>query len=157
MITFDQDGVRFNYRVAGICLEQQHVLLHQLERDAFWALPGGRPEMGESSRQALAREMREEMHLTVEIGRLLWCVENFFTLEGRRFHELALYYHIALPKGCPQLDVEKDFRGWEGTTAITFRWFAIAALPDVPLYPTFLRSALAELPDGPVHLIHEDG
>lgn len=40
-----------------------------------WSLPGGRIEPGESDNEALAREVREETGLSVEVGDLIGSVE----------------------------------------------------------------------------------
>ncbi|CDQ18449.1 NUDIX hydrolase [Halobacillus karajensis] len=40
-IRFRSDGFRFNYRAAGIMIENGHVLIHKQVDDTFWALPGG--------------------------------------------------------------------------------------------------------------------
>lgn len=156
MIVLDAGHARFNYRVAGVCVHEGHVLLHCWEPCGFWALPGGRPEMLETSSEALLREMEEEMELRVEVRRLLWIVENFFEHEGQQFHELGFYYLMSLPEHCENLDVHKEFMGLDGTVPITFRWFPFDQLPDLPLYPTFLRTALADLPVSPFHLVHTD-
>jgi ADP-ribose pyrophosphatase YjhB (NUDIX family) len=112
--------------------------------------------MLETSLQALTREMEEEMGLHVEVGRLLWVVENFFVHEGRQFHELAFYYLMNLPRPCRYDDTDATFTGLDGDTPITFRWFPIDALEELRLFPAFLRSALIDLPASPVHLIHTD-
>ena len=67
VIVFDVDAGRFNYRVAGVCVHAGHVLLHQAAGDDFSALPGGRPELGEDSRTALAREMHEELGVEIVV------------------------------------------------------------------------------------------
>lgn len=38
---------------------------------AFWVLPGGGREAGESDAEAVAREVREELGVDVEVGRVL--------------------------------------------------------------------------------------
>ena len=71
MLVFDTGQGLFNYRVAGICAHDGHVLLHRAESEDFWNLPGGRPERGEAPAAALARAMQKEIGLSVEVGRLM--------------------------------------------------------------------------------------
>jgi ADP-ribose pyrophosphatase YjhB (NUDIX family) len=147
---------RLNYRVVGVCLHQDHVLLHREAKDDFWVLPGGRPRLYESSRDALIREMEEEIETHVEVLRLLWVVENFFEYFGKRLHEIAFYYQMSLPEDSPYRDVGVDFTGHEGDVTLIFHWFRIDEIERVRLHPTFLRTALGALPNCPVHIIHVD-
>jgi 8-oxo-dGTP pyrophosphatase MutT (NUDIX family) len=149
-------STHLNYRVAGVCINDGHVLLHREEQDDFWVTPGGRPHLFESSRDALLREMDEEIGTRVTILRLLWIVENFFVHAAVRFHEISFYYQIALAEDSPFRDLSTDFTGHEGDVTLLFHWFRIDELERVRLHPTFLKSALAALPDSPVHIIHVD-
>jgi ADP-ribose pyrophosphatase YjhB (NUDIX family) len=65
VISFDNENNRFNYRVVGIAIHENSVLLHQGEDEDFWTLPGGRAEFGEPAEQTLKREMREELDVEV--------------------------------------------------------------------------------------------
>ncbi len=160
MITFDQGRARFNLRVAGVALNGDGVLVHRTESDDFWTLPGGRGELLEPARDALKREMREELGVNVEVGRLVWIVENFFDYDGRSYHELALLFLMTLPRGSNLHEVAQ-FEGKErlddgSTLRLIFRWFVLDELDLIPLYPSFLRQSLKAIPASTEHVVHED-
>lgn len=153
MLTLDEGSARFTNRVVGIALDRDRVLLHRTDDMTFWALPGGRAELMETSIESLKREMREEISTNVEVERLLWLAENFFVYRGRSFHELGLYFLMHLPPDSP-LREQTTFLGQEGTLPVHFEWFPIATLEDVPLYPKFLRTGLQSLPTATTHTVY---
>ena len=159
MITFDEGDNRFNYRIAGVAVHNDSILLHQAEGDAFWTFPGGRAEFGESAQQTMRREMREEMGADVEVIRLLWLVENFFTYANRDYHELSLYFLIRL-QGKPQhVAYPGPFHGHEETgVRLIFQWFPNRPelLESLPLLPSFLQRALQVLPESVVHIVQDE-
>jgi ADP-ribose pyrophosphatase YjhB (NUDIX family) len=156
MLSFSFGDKRFNYRIVGIALREGHVLLHKEDREEFWSLPGGRAEWFEPSPETLRREMIEELGAEVEVGPLLWVVENFYRQEGQTRHELALYYRIELTQDPRWADLSQPTRGIEAETPMTFRWFPLEALGDLPLFPAFLAGALREPMTGIRHIIHQD-
>lgn len=156
MLIVKEKGARFTVRAAAVCLRDDHVLLHTAEGLDFWALPGGRGEMGELTAQTVCREMLEETGLTATVGEMLWVVENLFEYDGKRFHELGFYYRVTLPDDVPLPRDLPEFTGTEGKTPLTFRWFSLAELERVRLFPTFFRQALREIPTSPVHVVHHD-
>lgn len=155
VIAFTEGKARFSYRVVGCALHDRHVLLHRAERDDFWALPGGRGELLEPSAETLRREMREELGVDARVERLLWVVENFFEHDGLAFHEVALYYLMSFPPGCP-LYSKPVFEGDGEGIRLIFQWHLVDRLESVRLFPTFLRTALKSIPDGVVHVVHTD-
>lgn len=68
--------------VKGVVIHHGRVLLLLNERGE-WDLPGGRPDAGEDHGAALAREVREETNLTVEVGSAL--DEHLFEVLPGRF------------------------------------------------------------------------
>ena len=156
MTEFPVDSGHLNYRVAGVCIHADHVLLHREEKDDFWVTPGGRPLLFEPWRDTLVREMAEEISTRVEVLRLLWAVENFFEYFGKRLHEILFYYQMSLPKDSPYRDIGMDFTGQEGEITLFFHWVRLSQIDSVRLYPTFLRTVLKVLPDCPVHVVDID-
>ena len=158
MLSFDVDGMRFNFRVAAVIAEGGRVLLAQVEGDDFWVLPGGRAEAGENSVTTLRRELAEELGVDARVERLLWVAESFFRLAGRHFHELGFYYRVTVPGGPEGLLPEpgQTTRRQEGDQVLLFRWFPVDGLEGVPLYPAFLRRGLRSLPATVTHVIDVD-
>jgi len=157
VIRFEEGRYRFNYRVVGVAIRDGMVLLHRAGDDPFWALPGGRAEMGETSEQTIRREMREELSTDVEVIRLLWFVENFFDYDGLSYHEIALYFLIHLHKDSAPLALEA-FDARDGNTTLHFQWFPVdeEALARLPLVPSFLAAGLPKLPTSVVHIVQRD-
>jgi ADP-ribose pyrophosphatase YjhB (NUDIX family) len=144
MISFDTDGHRFNLRAVAVILSGDHVLLHRLDGDEYWSLPGGRVEAGEDAATAVAREMREELDIAVTVGRLLWIAENFFTDGARSYHEVGLYFATDVPADARILDLHARHAGDEQGRGIEFVWFKRTALANIDVRPAFLRDALAQ-------------
>ncbi len=143
MISFRIKSHRFHLRAGAIALEAGHILLHRLEGDMFWALPGGRVEVGEEGAQTIVREFKEELALTVTCNELLGIGENFFEYEGEPHHEIGLYFSVSLPGDSPVRDTERSHVGVEGDRRLEFKWFRLSALRDIDFRPTALRASLA--------------
>jgi 8-oxo-dGTP pyrophosphatase MutT (NUDIX family) len=154
MLVIKSKHARFTVRVAGVCLRDDYVLLHTGEGTDFWALPGGRCEMGEPTAETLRREMAEETGLQVAVGDLLWVMENFYTDEGKSFHEIGFYYRMELPADVSPPDIQPEFTGMEGAHFLLFRWFPLAEVEHLRLYPTYFRQALLDLPRTTRHVVH---
>jgi len=164
---FRDDDTIFMCRVAGVAVHDGRVLLHRSEHDDFWAIPGGRLEVGETLVDALRREMREELDVDVEVGGLLWVVENFFdhypldmppdTSQTSSHHEIGFYLSMEVPA---KLLGMSSFRGGEliGTLhefELEFRWFDNAELIETDIRPAPFRELLSQpLPPGVVTMVN---
>jgi 8-oxo-dGTP diphosphatase len=90
----------------------------QGERAGLWEFPGGKVEPGEGERAALARELREELGVRVQVGELYARLEHIYPdLQV----ELALYR--------AQLHDNEDPRP---LTAQELRWVPLRELPALP-------------------------
>lgn len=156
MISFDIDNYRYNLRAAAIILNGDDILLHKIEGDPFWSVPGGRVDAGEFAAATIVREMQEELAETVTCGRLLWTVENFFTYRETQHHELGLYFLTQLSEGSRLLTQAGPYLGIEGDLKLTFAWFKRSELQHVDIRPSFLATALASSELTMLHVVHHE-
>ena len=69
------------YRVAGVGIAQDRVLLCREPYLPDWYMPGGRVHTSESSPDALRREYLEEVGVKPEVGRLIFVVDQMDSVE----------------------------------------------------------------------------
>jgi ADP-ribose pyrophosphatase YjhB (NUDIX family) len=155
MITFTVGSVRFVERVAAVCLHEGHVLAHKADHEDFWALPGGRVELLESSEEALRRELREELGVEVPWERLLWIVESFFTYERQATHEIGFYSLVSLDDH-PDLCRLSHWFLCLDNPQLRFEWLPLGSLAQARLLPEFLQVELSRLPETPQHVVRRE-
>ncbi|WP_112181083.1 MULTISPECIES: NUDIX hydrolase [Paraliobacillus] len=149
--TFFLKNAVFNYRVAGVMIEDDHVLIHKQVKEKHWALPGGRVKVLEDSQTSIKREIKEELGFDVSVDNLLWITENFFAYNNQNYHEIGLYYRISSAAFSSSFTKE-EFYGEEGERLI-YKWTPISEIDGINLYPEFLKDGLKEIPSTPKHLI----
>lgn len=153
MISFRKDGVHFGLRTVAVIIDNGRVLVHQIEGRDYHALPGGRVEMHEDSKQALVREMQEELELDVQVGKLLWVVENFFEEDCALYRGVEFYYLVTLPEDAPLRTTTEPVYTEDTGVGLMFRWFPFDELDNITLYPEFLKTGLRDLPEIAQHIV----
>ena len=118
----------------GVCVRDGRLLLCRAKGGSTTYLPGGHIEFGETGRQALVREIKEELGLDAETGAFLGVVENSFLQKGKPHAEINLVYELKLPVSAAE--AKEDW--------IEFEWRDLADLSD--LLPSAFRG-LASWPD----------
>lgn len=154
MICFDRGENRFNFRVAGVVINNGKILLHKTVEDDFWALPGGRNELLEYTKDTLIREMKEELDEEIIIDRLLWVVENFFEFDNKNYHEISFCYLMKFNEKSLILNKRESFLGVEEDVKLIFEWFDIKDIDDIVVYPTFIKEKIKALSNNIEHIMH---
>jgi ADP-ribose pyrophosphatase YjhB (NUDIX family) len=113
-----------------------------IKQEAFYRPLGGGIEFGESSRQAIIREIREELAQEVSSLKLLGTVENIFTYNGESGHEIVFVYDGKFVD--PSVYQKTNIIGVEDVEQFTAIWMPVASFRNhvSPLYPTGLTELL---------------
>lgn len=121
----------------GVCIVDDHILLCYGKRSALTYLPGGHIEFRETARQALEREIAEELGRASTAGRFLGCCEHTFLQNGEPHAEINLVFELTIPGLAPGAPVEAA-EAWIG-----FRWQPLDELRAARMEPAVLCDALA--------------
>jgi len=90
-----------------------------------WSIPGGVLEMGETLRQAAAREALEETGLTVEVGELLGVYDRIL----RDADERTRYHYVLIDFLCRRVAGDPEAAG----DAADARWFGRGEIGQLSL------------------------
>ncbi|UVL00780.1 NUDIX hydrolase [Pseudomonas sp. B21-048] len=116
-----------------------------IKKQTFFRPVGGGIEFGETSAQAVVREVQEELGLPISDVRLLGTLESIFTYAGTPGHEIVQVYDAKFVDAnvyeLPQLKAcESD------GTAFIAKWHGVASFTDgSPLVPDGLYELLQKV------------
>lgn len=96
------DDGAINVRVGAIIKKDNKLLLAGNDYDDYLYSIGGRIQFGESSEEAIVREVFEETGCLMEIDHLGFVHENFYyaELEGKKrmVYEICYYFYMKIPE-----------------------------------------------------------
>ena len=138
-ISIENEEYRFKYRVSGILIKDNKLLVVKINNNKFYCLPGGHVELMENTKDAVIREFKEETGIDTSIEKLLFVTENFF-LSSKKCHEVGFYYLL----NTKQKIKTEDFKLIEDDNGekvnLEFKWLDLNNLENVK--PEFLKNKL---------------
>ena len=123
----------------GVFIREGRLLVCLPKQGGRCYLPGGHIEFWERGREALVREIQEELGVTAEVGRLLAISEDAFDQAGEPHCEINLVYEMTIPILGDEPAAQEDW--------IAFRWVPCTemALRKANLLPAHLIKELTHL------------
>lgn len=115
----------------GVAVRDGKILLCKAKGGSSTYLPGGHIELGETGREALVREIKEETGLNSTTGRFLGVVENSFDQKGKRHSEINLVYELEVESPDGSVSAAEDW--------IEFEWHELCELDAANLLPEAFR------------------
>lgn len=131
----------FNHRVAAVIIKDNNLLAQRNPIDNSYYLVGGRVAFGESTEEAIVREIKEELKIDIKNYKPLWINECFFTDNSKYYHEIGVYYQVDI-SDTEFKHYEKSFEIIEGKRINNYEWLDIDNLENVILYPEFIKNEL---------------
>ena len=133
------------------------MLMAKNNMDDYYYSIGGGVHLGETSEQAVVREVFEETGVQYEVDRLVFVNECFFdgtgSLEGKECHGIEFYY-LMKPRGTRELGSAAGSGLTGGKEYMC--WLPIDRLNEYKEFPLFFREKLSGLGKGIEHIVSDE-
>ena len=155
-ILFKTKEFVFSYRVGGLLIKNNKILLQKPQNDDF-AIIGGHVSCLETTAEALKREFEEELHAGVDIDRLFAVGEVFFPWGQKVCHQICLYYKVHLLNN-NDLPSAGSFHGYDDLNNeridLDFCWIPLEEIKNgLKVYPLELMPHILNDNNGIVHFV----
>lgn len=142
------DNQIFGVRATGLVVQDEKLYLVKSPEGKYYTL-GGAIQLGETTEEAVLREMQEELGIDVEVGPLAFIVENQFNLQEKSYHQIEFLY-LVTPLSEPVTYLE------EGDSIRQCEWIAFTDLKNLDINPAFLKTELATWRGQLQHFVNKD-
>ncbi len=144
-----------NLRVGAIIMKNEKILMVGNNRVDYLYSVGGRIKFGETSEEAVIREVYEETGVKLDVDHLGFIHENYFygdaaSNRGKLIYEVSYFYYMKVPEGfepvCMSMteDDHEEFLSW------------IDVKDPIRYYPEFFRKELLHPTDGVKHFVTDE-
>lgn len=130
--TITENG-RYGVRVSAIVIQDGQLLTYKVA-DGQNHLIGGAIKIGESSHDAIMREVKEELGLESVVTDLMFVVENCFDYCGELHHMIEFHYKVNLLGVVPKTTVDEE--------SFVCEWLPLENLSEYDVRPHYLQKEL---------------
>ena len=153
-LTLNVEDYILNVRACVMIVHNNKILTHKNVNKDHYSLPGGRVEIGENSEKTLKREMQEELGKEIEIKDYMATIENFFEMDGKKYHEFYFLYKAEFTN---EEDKKIDYimHNVEGKEYLQYEWLDLDKIDEYNILPKCLKNIL-KMKQFPTHVINDD-
>ncbi len=120
--------------VRALIVRDRRILVCQTEGRDYYFLPGGHVEFNETMREALRRELYEEMGAILKDVQFIGGIENLFSQDGQSHHEISFIF-IA------DIDIKKVI---SRESHVSFYWFPMDKFIEANIVPPALKDVVLQ-------------
>ncbi|MGT2756761.1 NUDIX hydrolase [Streptococcus ovuberis] len=143
------DHKTFGVRATALLVRGNQIYLAKSPAGQYYCI-GGAITVGETTEEAVRREVREEVGCEISVDQLAFVVETTFCQPDVNVHTIEFHYLVT-----PVTEPSPSLR--ENGTPRECEWMDIDKLDKIDLRPAFLKTALKDL-DGQVkHVVSMEG
>ena len=142
-IKIKTDDYNFKFRVSGLIIKDNKLLLVDMDDSGFLCLPGGYVELGETTEVAVKRELLEEVGKKFDISEYLGVVENYFINKySKKIHEISFYYLMTPIEniGTNNFTIVENDKGHK--IKLDFKWIDLKEINNYDIRPSFIKQIL---------------
>lgn len=110
--------------------------------------------VGENSADTAKREIFEELGKEVEIEEFISVIENFFTMKGKRYHEIMFIYKVDFVHEEDKL-IDYTLYNIEGKDYLKYMWLDLDKIDEYNILPKVTKDMIKE-GKFPVHKVNID-
>ena len=127
----------FKLRVSAIIIKDGKILLTKSIKNEGYRFPGGHVKIGESTKESMIREIKEEVGINAKIKNLYGILELIYkdNKTNKTYQEINYYYSVESPE-------LKDFNDFEineidngEKKCHKFKWFDLSEIDKINLKP----------------------
>lgn len=148
-IDINNEFGKFKLRVSAILIKNGKILVHEGKKFKGFCFPGGHVELGETTSEAIKREMREELNVEVNIVDIFCINENIYTnnvnvvsQEINYYYKVELLFDVLPDEPFEIIEIDK---GTEKKHK--FHWIPITELVESNLQPIDISKLITENPN----------
>lgn len=128
---------KLRVRVCGLLIQNDEILLAQIHspitEKLVWMPPGGGLTLGESMKDCLKREFKEETNLSVEVHKLVHMNE----LLRKSYHAVECFFEVKKRGGTEKLGKDPEL-SWNRQLLHDLQWISVDELSELDFAPSSL-------------------